>query len=349
MVVSRDHLSRFAVKYSDQELIAIVQEIARREKPDDPSSLTQKEFDDNRVSSGFADAPRAYRIADRLGRSWADVLVLAFGTLSTPHSLSARGNQSNREKLTRAEVVHYLELTATERGSHELAIDEYDETRRRLVDDDERRYLHRQGLAAQIPTSLTIIAAAGSWETAVGWAGLSKPERAVVRAYPAELALDDFVEDHGFVPTYRMLIAYQQRRGVRTKWFEETYRNWRDQQLETGLASRHQRVPVLTHVAQAPGGWQDQSERAVPNGYARIHEEPVDLERCRTDLSRAVELANGERLTQDLYQRLSRQHQLVALGTIQKVAKREAGFTWGEIRDQVIRERAREGRSQGRE
>lgn len=347
MAQKRDDMSRFAVKYTDQELVHIVDEVARQVHPEDPASITQKQFDEGRAAAGYPDAPRAYRVAERLSRGWSDVLDLALGSLSTEISLSARETNQLRAKLTRNEVEHYLQSAARNLGVTELSVAAYDENRKKLVDADNRRYRHRVGLEETIPSSLTIIQSVGSWEKALSWAGLGYPAKRPPRSYPADKALDDFVSDYGFAPSYRDLIDYQARRGVRTESFRTGFTAWRQEQLEIGLASRHGNVPILTRKDEMPAGWKEKPISPIPEGYEMIRTGEITLDECCSDLLEASKLADG-RLTQDEYQRLSRIHGLVALASIQKVAKRDAGVTWGQLRGQVIKENAKEPRTQGR-
>jgi hypothetical protein len=348
MADQQARMSRFNVKYSDQELLQMVTAIANAVNPNDPLSTTQKQFDDNRESAGFPGAPRAFRIAARLKRSWAEVLRLSQANpRSQSHALGAR-RVSYREKLTKAEVEHYLQAATRYLGTKTVRVSEYDEYRQGLIDEDNRRYLHRDGLDETMPTSLTIIQVAGSWEEALKWAGLENPTIPRKKLYPADQALDDFIADYGFAPMLKMLVDYQAKRRLVTEGYTGDFRAWRDEQLRTGIASRHGKVQAFTHIAQAPKGWEETPITPAPDGYHQRRRGEVDLEACKEALMEAIQLAEGKRLTQDLYQRLSKNHQLVSLVTIQRVAKREADLTWGQLRDQVVGESARQQRRQKR-
>lgn len=340
-------MSRFSVKYTDQELIQIVGAIAKSVSPEDPLSVTQKQFDEAREKNGFSGAPSAYRITVRLKRGWKEVLELSLGYLSKEQSLSLRGRVVLRETLTRAEVENYLQAAARDLNTRQLSVAQYDQYRERLIDEDERRFVHREGLAETIPSSLTIIQAVGTWEKALIWADLERPPKSARRFYPADQALDDFIADYGFAPLYNMLLEYQAKRGVVTEPFLGNYRAWRDEQLKNGLASRHGNVPTFTHSAQLPDDWESTPITPAPEGYEKVRRD-IDLDQCRADLIKAIRLAEGKALTQDLYQQISKEHQLLSMSAMQRVAKTEANLTWGQLRDQAIEENTLRPRTQSR-
>lgn len=342
-------MSRFAVKYSDQELFAAVAAIARAEQPEDPTKITQARFNDARASHGYKDLSRADRIAKRLKRPWGEVLEISLKGGFADQSTGAREAVRIREKLTPAEVRHYLQMIARNLGTEALPIHAYDEERERLVEKDNRRHVHRQETAGLIPTSQTIVQIYGSWDKALSIAELRNEKRNLRPNYPAELALADFMDDHGFIPTLGMLRQYQKKRGLKTAWPRGRYTEWRDEQLKTGPACKHPVMPVIELHADAPRGWEDKPVTPAPDGYATFTTAPHDLERCLNDLKTAVELAEGESLTQDLYQQLSARHGLVAVGTIQAVGRQNGGLTWGDMRDRAVAEASKRARSQRRD
>lgn len=344
---SLDKVSRFDVKHSDQELLAIVRAVTESVDPVSPEKITQASYDAARARAEVADTPRAYRIAKRLKCSWKEVLRLAHTAKNSDQIMGARSPDRVRKVLTKAEITHYLQRIAKDLDTAVIGVRDYDSRREELIQADNRRYTHRAGLEELMPSSQTIIKTAGTWEQALTWAGLKAREPARDPAYPAEQALDDFIADHGFAPTRKMLLEYQKRRGVATTVFPKPFRDWREQQLTGGIANRHGKVKEITHPAQAPENWDETDLTPVPPGYLRLQPTKFTLEMCERDLRKALDLAGARRLTQDLYQRLAKTHGLAAMATIQYVGRAQ-GLTWGEIRDKVIATRAQRPRHQSR-
>lgn len=340
-------MSRFDVKHSDQELLAVVRTVTRHVSPDDPETVTQAAYDSARTPAGYADTPRAYRIAKRLSSTWEQVLHLAHAAGNPDHIVGARARTRVRNVLTKAEITHYLQKAAAAIGTKELGTRDYENHRDKVVAADNRRYRHRQGLEDLMPTAQMIVAFAGSWENALAWAGLQAKVGAKDPFYPAENALDDFIADYGFAPTQKMLLAYQRKRGLVTSQMPKGYRAWRDNELTRGIASRHGKVAVITHVAQAPDGWDRTTPSPAPDGYLKLKLDRYTLDDCERDIETALDLAKGRRLTQDLYQRLAKTHGLAAMSTVQAVGNHR-GLTWAQIRDRVIARRARTVRKQPR-
>lgn len=340
-------MSRFDVKHSDQELLAVVRAVTRHISPDDPETVSQAAYDSGRAAAGYAGTPRAYRIAKRLSSTWEQVLHLAHIAGNPDHIVGARARTRVRNVLTKAEITHYLQTAAAAVGTTELGTRDYENHRDTVVEADNRRYRHRQGLEELMPTAQMIVSFAGTWENALAWAGLQAKVGAKDPFYPAENALDDFIADHGFAPTLKMLLAYQRKRGLVTTRIPNGYRAWRDNELAHGLASRHAKVTAITHVAQAPDGWDRVTASPAPDGYLKLKPDRYTLDDCERDIETALDLVKGRRLTQDLYQRLAKTHDLAAMSSIQKIGKPH-GLTWGQIRDRVIARRARTARKQPR-
>ena len=346
--IARRHVSRFAQKFTDQELVQIVSAVATHVRPDDPSSVTQVAYDAGRAPAGFEDSPRAYRIAKRFGCSWKEALRLSVLAPNPEQVLGIRSYDRVRNVLTKDEVAHYIQVVAKMLKTDRLSIKEYDESRERLTEDDKRRYLHKQGLSNIMPTSQTIVSQAGSWDEALSWAGLRPRMKESVPPYPCERALDDFIADYGWAPTRGIFAAYQKRRGVRTTAIEPDFRTWRANELDHGLASRHGKVRRLNYTWQAPADWNAKEPTPVPDGYLRLLSKEIDIEFCRADFDKALDFADGQKLTQDLYQRLATTHGLAKVSSIQKVGKQNGGLSWGDLRDEAVARRSRKPREQGR-
>lgn len=346
--IARNQMNRFAQKYTDQELLQIVLAVATHVSPGDPGSTSQLAYDSGRAAAGLDDGPRAYRIAKRLNCSWKEVLRLAVSAPNPGQVLGARSYDRVRNVLTKDEVAHYIQVVAEILDTNRLSINEYDQCREGLIRADNRRFRHSQGTSNIMPSAQNIVASVGDWDRALSWAGLRPKLAEGKRAYPVEMALDDFISDYGFAPTKKMLHDYQKRRGVATTPYGKDFRKWRDEQLEHGLANRHGNVRRITHPNQAPDGWDQRPPSPAPEGYSRVRPKLIDLDECLADLDRAIDLAQGQKLTQNLYQRLSAQHHLVSMNSIQIVAVRTGNGTWGKLRDEAIRRRSKKPRHQPR-
>ncbi len=347
-------MSRFARRFSDQELLAIVADVARSASPQDPSTTTQAAYDQARDAAGHKDTPRAYRIAERLGCSWQEVLRLSLSSADSDKILGRRQGkrQYKQAPLTKAIIASSLQRVAKQRRRRKLKQNDYDQVREEILRQDNDRWRHGGQQQELMPSSAAIVQTTGSWNKAVEIAGLEPAEREPTPTYPLEDAFDDFIEDFGVAPNRPGLNAYQHRRGLATSsGRERNYTDWAAEQLRTGKASRHQGVAPPTQRTRSPRDLQTRPIKPAPDGYLvfRPRKNQATVDDCKRSIAEALGLADGERLTQDLYQRLSKEHGLYALATIQVIAKRQdPPLTWGQLRDQVIAERARQTRKQGR-
>ena len=332
---------RFAPGRSDQELLAIVRQVARAIEADEPLGISQSTYDKARSEAGLSQSPKAFRIARRLKLSWPEVLKVALESKNPGQELSAKSKLRVRDDLTKAEVVHYLKLVAKHLGVDELSRGDYDEGRIELVRADARK--HSAGQGVLIPTGQMIVSTAKTWENALAWAGLHLSKKSSRTMYPAEKAIDDFIEDFGFLPSLRQLNRYQTIRGLATSGIPtgSHFVAWRNEQMASGLASRHGDLP------EPRGGRRTDLDPAkispAPAGYSKRGGEPATIERARRDIGIALDLTGGN-LTQRDYVHLVPRHGLLSLNGVQAAGKRAGGLTWGQIRDQVIEERSKGGR-----
>jgi hypothetical protein len=332
---------RFSRTFSDQELLAIVRDVAFFGRPADPVSISQRDYDQARSGPGLANTPRAYRIAERLKTPWSRVVEIALAGDNRELAIGTRRTKRLRDDLGRDEVVHYLKRVAKHLGVEEMSIGQYEEGRAELIAVDSRRYRHGAQQVRLIPSGQMIVSKAGSWAKALSWAGLKTRQEPTIKRYTAEQALDDFISDFGFLPGRKVLAEYQDARDLMTVGLPsgEDFPAWRHQQMVSGLASRHGQVGPYS--GPRPLTLDPAKISLAPAGFAQKIERNLTMARVKADMARALDLAGGRTLTFREYQHLSATHGLVAARTVQAVGKRNGGQTWGQIRDQVIAERTR--------
>lgn len=341
-------MSRFTRRFSDQELLAIVRRVSSSASPEKPEAITQRAYDAARVTAGEEGTPRADRIAAQLESSWSEVLRLALRVDNPEQILGARSAPRTRGKLTEAEVIHYLKRVSESLGVESLSEHDYAAERQRIINRDSARWLHGGAQAELVPTAATIIAVVGSWDRATRLAGLQPAKSGKLPTYPLESALDDFIADYGWVPRHQHLLAYQARRNLSTPNPPQRWEVWIRRQLRSGPASQRKPRRRLKRGEKPPAGWEEQEITPAPKGYLtlrRSSRDPITVSECEQSLERALELAEGERLTQRLYIRLAKENGLASLSSIQDALAREGSdLTWGKLRDRVISERSRRRR-----
>ena len=294
----------------------------------------------------MAGTPRAWRIAERFAVSWPETLKLAFGHAAPERAIGVRQRKQVRSELTRAEIINYLRLVAGHLDTETLGQGAYEEGRLELIEADLRRYVHGGQIAPLIPSGQMIEAKAGSWQEALTWAGLrapGAPDR--LPAYPVERALDDFITDFGYQPSATLLLNYQRQRGLATGGMPSgsEFRSWRTEQMKSGLASRHGRVPIKS--AGKSRQLDPSKISPAPKGFAPVGQEAVTMERAKRDIAKALDIAGVQNLTQRKYGHLAARHGLASVSSIQRAGSQAGGLTWGKIRDHVLAERAgRRGR-----
>jgi hypothetical protein len=270
---------------------------------------------------------------------WPQVVALAFGAANKEKTIGGRRKKQARDQLNKETVIHYLLLVARHLKTERLTVGDYDQGREELIAADQRRAAHGGELAQLIPSGQWIVAKAGSWRRALDWAGLKPAKERKIPEYPAGRVLDDFIVDFGYLPSWRALDRYRQARGIAVTGFPScgTYIAWRDREMSKGRAKRHGDVPLRGHGG--PIVLDPEKISPAPAGYARHRDKDYGLDRAKEDIAKALDLQQGRSLSQRDYQYLASKHGLLALSTIQRISKREAGVSWARLRDQVVAER----------
>lgn len=241
-----------AVTVDPLSLLQRVREAAVLANPAKPLSVSQRVFDaaaeavrsGRERSADHADLPRAKRIAERLGLSWPDVLVVAHAPAAMQNQLLAvKARKPAASWLTEAGVRSALRLAAFRLGSDTLTLAEYRAQRQVLLRADRARWLHGGGL--RLPSDEQVIAVAGSWDAALRLAGLqATSERRAERRSDAAPTLIDllarFHDEYGVQPSARDLRAFARGNGVpypsaRSQRFSAAVGEWRRQRKAEGL------------------------------------------------------------------------------------------------------------------
>jgi hypothetical protein len=345
----KDRHGLFKRKLSDQELLAVVKVVAMYAEPDDPASISQRSYDKAREGAGVSGTPRAWRIAERLNLPWPRVVALAVSGENKELVLGSARVKQQREHLTKAEVVHYMQMVAKHLGVEEMNRGDYDRGRAEIIASEKRAHVVGSGAATLIPTGQMIERRAGSWVKALDWSGLKRRTERLRKMYPAERALDDFIGDFGYQPSVGELSTYQKLRGIATRGMPRgsDFVSWRAEQLTTGLSSRHGDVPLGREMGL--DRFDPSKISPPPPGFAPHGFKAPSIERAKADLNTALDLHEGSTMSQRDYAHLAAEHGLSAVAVIQRAGKKAGGQTWGQLRDEVVAERADSQRRAGRD
>jgi hypothetical protein len=347
-------MNRFAPRYSDQELLAIVAAVATHACPEEPLKLTQAGFNAAREEAGYRTVKRADHIVEQIGSPWPEILRLALEDNDSTQTLGARRRHHHTSPLTPAKISHALRRIAELLDSDNLSEHAYGIERDRLVEEDADRWLHGGTLADLLPTAAAIVGAVGSWEQAIIIAGLPPQRSEKLPVYPLESALNDFIINYGFAPTSRMLHDYQAARGMacpdRPKHnYGGSYEAWLRGQLAQG---ENDDIAVLKDRRGAPKDWEQINVLPAPPGYLMREESarrPWSLADCEDAMRKALDLVGSAQLTKKLYIRLAQAHTLVSVNGMTSALERdEPGLTWVAFRDRIIAQRAQEDRPRSR-
>lgn len=199
--------TRFIRRYSDEELVEIIPQIARVADPKWPEDVTAAAYDRAREAAGFADSLSARGIQRRWSMEWPAILAMV---LDPKRSAAAtiRANSKKRRRASRLrldEVAELLRIVAGFSGGDRLTAAQFDEHVGRLNTTTRRSWLHAAGREA-LPNSADIDRAfreedRGGWAVALEAAGLRPPTGLGRRAgisWPDAVAR--FVDEVGVLP-----------------------------------------------------------------------------------------------------------------------------------------------------
>ncbi len=211
-----------------------------------PASVSQRAFDAARAASSFPDLPAARNIASALGMPWSDVLRLAHEPeKAQSHRLGRKQTSEEQDWLSEEYVAFVLRLVAQRLGKTTLSLGDYSQEREKMLRSDRARWLH--GGQLLLPSEEQIITSVGSWERALGLAGMTASHRTHGEERPGRGnvptltdLLERFYEHYNVQPAVEDLrtfargngIPYPNERGVR---FGEAVAAWKAQRIARGL------------------------------------------------------------------------------------------------------------------
>lgn len=289
-------------------LLRGVREVAALARPAEPGSVSQRVFDAFRErSAAHAELPPARRIAERLGLPWREVVAVAHEPAARQNQLLAvKAREHAQDWLTAEHVAVVLQLVSGRLGADHVTTRAYRVERARLLAEDRAR--PRTGRWLLLPDDEQIIACAGSWEAALGFAGLKATrDRDDGQKRPGAPALVDlmerFHEEHGFQPSARVLRAFARGNGVpypseRAQRFGAAVAEW--------VASRRARGMPEPRIVRRIGGRGNRAPDYSANvGAARPGERrrrKWTRESCAAAVARYLaQLGRGERSTERGY------------------------------------------------
>ncbi|WP_249011114.1 hypothetical protein [Conexibacter sp. DBS9H8] len=236
--------SQSASAFEPLVLLQMVCDIAETGGGVSPERISTRAWDQARsLSETFPDAPSARRICEHLDLSWEKLRELAF--LPSAAQRIALGKALNERQgswLTPEYSDYVLALVARRVGVRTLSPSAYRVERARMLAAD-RRSVHGGGL--RLPTEDQIAAVAGSWDRALGHAGLSpRPARGhqPPRQRPLSIveALERCYEHYETEPTSVELHAFAKANGIplsrdRTRTWASYITEWKDGRRAAGL------------------------------------------------------------------------------------------------------------------
>lgn len=205
----------FRSEYDDRGLPDAVRAVAVACRPDDPTAMTQAEFDAGRaLVAEHAQAPTARRICTRLNMTWRDMLDMLFDPSRDPARTMGRAQGSAADHdLDPRQVADALLLAASRLYARTIRPHEYVRVRRDLLEEARRKYRH--GTPVRLPTVGQIEHAAGGWDAALALAGLDERVHVFTAPSPVsyDTAIERFLETQGAMPTRDRLEAFARAQG----------------------------------------------------------------------------------------------------------------------------------------
>jgi hypothetical protein len=142
MVSSRaDIATRFSSEYRDDELLAVVREVADAANHGEPRHVSQRSWDAHRADGGHPGAPSARQITTRLNRagrlvlSWARIIELSFaGAGQQRQALASADRRPEQHHLDRRHLEAALRRAAREAGTATLHPAQYEQTRTGIIE-----------------------------------------------------------------------------------------------------------------------------------------------------------------------------------------------------------------------
>lgn len=237
--------------YTNLELYGVVRTVAERVHPDEPTVLTQVEFDRAKAVCGFADAPTARGIYGRLKTPerkptpWRKIVADACrGDVSALMVEQARTRESGDQHLDERFVHYSLRRVAAYLGAETVHRSEYEPARAALIAEDVKRWGADARLADLLITSGQILTVCGSWEAALVLAGLAERGTRKKDASMGWLeAIGHFVAHNARIPSaHELKRTFAPKAGFTLTTRELPYTEYVDQ-YRAQCAARGEEIP----------------------------------------------------------------------------------------------------------
>jgi hypothetical protein len=336
-------LGRFQPKWETHLLLIVVRDVLVAADPTHPDRVTQRAYNDARAIAGYADSPRADRLAKRFKVPWSALIARVMNDQNPAWTLSSASKERQRQVLTSAEVCSAITTVAARLGTSEISVADYEPTRQIINRELARRHLHGAHLTP-LP-SMGTIQKKMSFADAVQMAGLTMTPIHKRGLMPRAEAVRLFIEHYGFAPRVRDLRWFRARHGI--------------QLVGQGSQSHLEILSEVRAQFVAEGRWWPERvpKAALPEGWQAAIPDSPDLQAARAaypankanaytlsdvvaGLHRAFELLPpGEKLVRDRYAAISKAHRLPQYASVLRVAAAH-GTSYGQLVRQVSEERA---------
>jgi hypothetical protein len=332
----------FEAKWDPLVLLAIVPVVLRTADPVHPEIVTCRAYNAAREPAGYAETPRADRLAARFGVSWSRFVTTVLTEEHPAAALAKSDYQRVRRRLTETQIVDALQTAAAWQGTEHISPAAYEEARLALDAIARRRHLH--GRATEPLPAAAVIRTRWSFPEAAAAAGLTVTRREDRPTMPRHEVVRLFVASCGFVPRARHILKFTSHHRI-------CLANKRDDPHAPAVDEARERALAAgewfpADLGTVPADWRErlmqesEATREASQRYPAKHRGTYTVDELRAAVEFAFDqLEPGERLTQERWQYITKVHQLPQGGAAWRAAK-AAGITWSAMVREVAAERA---------
>jgi|GEM_PF-3155640 len=163
---------KFKSRYDKNALYSLVADVCRFVDPEEPEEVSQPDFDRSRAAAGHPNAPSARAIYGRLKKPWEEIKRIALDPTRDVNQTIALNSRADARKLNPEEIHFALNRVARELEAKTVSFFDYVRMREKLIAKDKRRNGEVGILETLLPTAHQIENTCGSWQDALGQAGL---------------------------------------------------------------------------------------------------------------------------------------------------------------------------------
>lgn len=332
------------VHYSTDYLLTVIPQICREANPDDPSTVTQREFDRARSKLDI-ECPKAANLVVRFNMPWGNLVSLGLGDDPGTFQAARRAEQGSENQISFDDVTAVAAVRAAAKalGQETLLPHEYTAHRNQVLHGT--RGIKRQRLTARWPVEAQI--KKRGWNEILIKADLETTEVNQIKGVENPDAMELHLECRGFVPTVNAAIEFLRSHGVSA----------RRKNMSTDEA-----LQILRQRRESEGKWtpartlRNTDRPEIPDECLAIEKERLapyqaantprprnwwtSEERILDGLKLAIsKLEPGESLTQKNLRRLAKENrgQIPSQNTVTEFAKRN-GTNLPELRARAIRD-----------